>query len=419
MDNVEHTKIIHQTDTNIKLIYKGIEYTKEYKKGDDAIYIPLDNDRGLKIIYPNPKYGSQEQTYNNLLKFQNKKYSFFPSIGSIHLGYFKTDDNVVLKNTRGQEINYKDDLIFLELEHINDNPNPINTNIEWLPLGDREFVKNNLSTDVDILTELNYGMLRAGLCPEDEWYKKEKNLINNKIIDFHRFTYLPQRYNMPTKANVNTLESVYTSALDRYDSMGINKWKGRIYEGFRFDNGEEFLGYTSDDEEYDSYRKLNFMYMNKCKGGKVLDIGCNEGFLSFQAALHGAESVYGFDITEQDIALAKDINKNILKLDNVKFGIENGVDYINNIKESYNVVILSSVLHQIYTNMRGAEKFLHNIAQNTKYMVYETPVNHPLMNIPLENINYNLSLFFKHVRLTYIYNAYSSGYRAIFVCWHD
>ena len=244
MDNVEHTKIIHQTDTNIKLIYKGIEYTKEYKKGDDAIYIPLDNDRGLKIIYPNPKYGSQEQTYNNLLKFQNKKYSFFPSIGSIHLGYFKTDDNVVLKNTRGQEINYKDDLIFLELEHINDNPNPINTNIEWLPLGDREFVKNNLSIDVDILTELNYGMLRAGLCPEDEWYKKEKNLINNKIIDFHRFTYLPQRYNMPTKANVNTLESVYTSALDRYDSMGINKWKGRIYEGFRFDNGEEFLGYS-------------------------------------------------------------------------------------------------------------------------------------------------------------------------------
>ena len=94
-------------------------------------------------------------------------------------------------------------------------------------------------------------------------------------------------------------------------------------------------------------------------------------------------------------------------------------DHINNIKESYNVVILSSVLHQIYTNMRGAEKFLHNIAQNTKYMVYETPVNHPLMNIPLENINYNLSLFFKHVRLTYIYKAYSSGYRAIFVCCHD
>ena len=67
--------------------------------------------------------------------------------------------------------------------------------------------------------------------------------------------------------------------------------------------------------------KLNFMSMNKCKGGKVLDIGCNEGFLSTQAALHGAESVYGFDITEQDIALAKDIQNKILKLNNIEFGV--------------------------------------------------------------------------------------------------
>ena len=62
-------KITQQTDNNIEFIYKGIEYTKEYKKGDDAIYIQLDDNKGLKIIYPNAKYETQEVTYNNLLKF--------------------------------------------------------------------------------------------------------------------------------------------------------------------------------------------------------------------------------------------------------------------------------------------------------------------------------------------------------------
>ena len=391
-------KITQQTDNNIEFTYKGNEYTKEYKKGDDAIYIQLDNDKGLKIIYPNTKYETQEVTYNNLLNFKTKDYSFFPVI---------------------YDVNMHEDSILLELEHIHNNNTPINVNFDWIPLQDRNFIQNNLPTDIDTLTKISYGILRSGLCPEDEWHKKEKNLINDKIIDFHRFTYYPQRYEMPTEADPNVLHSVYVDALNRYASMGINKWKGKIYEGYRFNNGEEFLGYSSDNKEYDSYRKLNFMSLNKCKGGKVLDIGCNEGFLSIQAALHGAESVYGFDITKQDIALAKDIKNKILKLDNVKFGVENGVEYVKNISDSYNMVILSSVLHQIYPNMVGSEEFLANISKSTKYMAYETPVNHPLMNISLENIHYNLMKYFPHVRLTYVYDAYSSGYRATYMCWNN
>jgi len=83
------------------------------------------------------------------------------------------------------------------------------------------------------------------------------------------------------------------------------------------------------------------------------------------------------------------------------------------------MVILSSVLHQIYPNMVGSEEFLANISKSTKYMAYETPVNHPLMNISLENIHYNLMKYFPHVRLTYVYDAYSSGYRAMFMCWNN
>lgn len=391
-------KITQQTDNNITFIYKDKEYIKEYKKGDDAIYVKLDNNKGLKIIYPNTKYETQEVTYNNLLKFKENNYDFFPTIYDVIMD--------------GENI-------LLELEHIHDNHLPINLNHDWIPWQDKQFLEDNLSTDINTLTKLNYSILQSGLCPEDEWYKKGKNLINDKIIDFHRFTYYPQRYEMPTEATSDTLNSVYLDALNRYNSMGINKWKGKIYEGYRFDNGEEFLGYSSDNEEYDSYRKLNFMSMNKCKGGKVLDIGCNEGFLSTQAALHGAESVYGFDITEQDIALAKDIQNKILKLNNIEFGVEDGIEFVNNIKNSYNMIILSSVLHQIYPNMVGADSFLTNIAKSTKYMAYETPVDHPLMSIPLKDIQNNLLKYFPHVRLSYVYNAYSSGYRATFMCWNN
>ena len=81
------------------------------------------------------------------------------------------------------------------------------------------------------------------------------------------------------------------------------------------------------------------------------------------------------------------------------------------------MVILSSVLHQIYTNMIGSKKFLENIRDKSDYMFYETPVNHPLMDISLSQIQSILEETFANVRLQYVYDAYSSGYRAIFICY--
>ena len=384
-------------DDKISFTYKDRECNNfSYEKGDDAIYIQLTEDRGLKIIYPNDKYHSQELTYENLLFFKSKKFNFFPEIFEVHK---------------------EGDLIVIEIEHVKQNNFIASQNKHWLPQHDELFSKSFLGADIDSLTNINYSILQNGLLPEDEWYKKDKNLINNKIVDFHRFKQFPTRYEIETDASDETLDRVYRGALERYASMGINKWKGRIYEGFRFSKGRSFLGYSSDGIEYDSYRKLNFMYMNKCAGAKVLDIGCNEGFLSFQAAIHGAKSVYGIDITEQDIALACDINQNILKFENVNFEVNNGVDYISKTNDNYDVIILSSVLHQIYRNFEGADDFLTNVSNKCDYLLFETPVNHPLMNIPLQAIFSKLKLFFQHVRLTYIYDAYSSGYRATFACW--
>ena len=89
------------------------------------------------------------------------------------------------------------------------------------------------------------------------WFKANKNFIGDKIVDFHRFRYVPERYSFNSRGkSVHELEDLYNVFLERYKAMGLSptKWyRAGIYEGFRFDNGFEFKGYSSDGKEYDSY----------------------------------------------------------------------------------------------------------------------------------------------------------------------
>ena len=166
----------------------------------------------------------------------------------------------------------------------------------------------------------------------------------------------------------------------------------------------------------DSYRKLPFLPLNKCKNKKVLDIGSNQGFFAFQAAIHGATSVTGIELTHQDVSAANDI-KDILALRNVNFVNRDAVDYVMTGKDKYGLVIMNSVLHQMYPNLEGSSEFLKKISENSEYVAIETPLNHPLMNISPLEFHRTLEEHFKIVRLIYVYDAYSSGYRANFVCY--
>ena len=58
---------------------------------------------------------------------------------------------------------------------------------------------------------------------------------------------------------------------------------------------------------------------------------------------------------------------------------------------------------------------MNKISQSTNRLVFETPMNHPRMNIKAKAVVQNLKKYFASVRLLNIY-AYSSGYRANFVC---
>jgi len=378
----------------IRFTLNGKEVSGPGLNCDDAYYIKMQDGTGLKIIKDNEnRYGALSETSKNLDYFKSKSFDIFPEI---------IDHNIDSNN------------IVMKVQHLDksDDSCPLPS---WLPESDHKFLKKELPTSLELLNKFNNTIIKENLLPEDEWCK-DTNIIGDKIVDFHRFKVDKNRYKIPTQASKEDCQKIYDNAVKRYLSKGDNKWKGKIYQGHTFNNGFSFKGYSSDGINFDSYRKLNFYYTNKAKGKKVLDLGCNEGFFSTQASLAGAESVTGIDLYDHDIELASEIRDEITGLKNIEYIRADAVDFIKNDNNKYYLTFLSSVLHQIYPNNKHAEEFMSEVSSKTDYLCIESPFNHPLMNLSLKEMESFLSKFFSLVRLLFAYDAYSSGYRAIFVC---
>ena len=365
---------------------------------DDSYYTPLDEDNGLKLIKDNPqRYGSLQNSYDSLTFMKERSPKGFSKIKDL---YFH-ENNLFIKVNREKE----NDLGF--------------SVPAWIPPQDIKTFSEYLQASLDSINDINNSIIKNNLLPEDEWCKKT-NIINGKLVDYHRFKRFEDRYQIPTTTDVETCEKIYNNALQRYKNMNQTnlKWKGKIYQGYKFSNGVIFNGYSSDKKNFDSYRKLGFYYINKAKNKNVLDIGSNQGFFSTQASLHGAKSVTGIELCKEDYLLACEIRDKITKLSNIEYINGDAVKFVESNKKQYGLTFLSSVLHQIYPDMKGSEQFMKNIAQNTAYLCYETPMNHPLMKIPLKQVISNLQRYFRSTRIVYAYDAYSSGYRCIIICCH-
>lgn len=368
---------------------------------DDSFYVELGDGVGLKMIKDNePRYGTLQEASENINHFKEKKVNIFPEV---------------------MDHNIDGDHLLMKVRHLGkpllrdeETPNPMPS---WMPEKDHPFAKRELQAPLSLLNKLNNAFLEEKITPEDEWCKKD-NIIGDKIIDFHRFKVDKNRYEIPTQASREDCQKIYDNAVKRYLSKGDNKWKGKIYQGHTFSNGFSFKGYSSDGKNFDSYRKLNFYYMNKAKGKKVLDLGCNEGFFSTQASLAGAKSVTAIDLYDHDIELASEIRDEITGLKNIEYMQGDAVDFVKNDTNKYHLTFLSSVLHQIYPNTKGAEEFIGNIARRTEYLCFESTANHKLMNISLKQMKEFFSKFFHQVRFLFAYDAYSTGYRIIFMCWN-
>jgi 16S rRNA G966 N2-methylase RsmD len=413
-------KIVTISKDNFEVFYKedNSKVSGEIKKGADALYTPLKTNGpfqregyGIKLVHPERHardefaYESADEMYAHLKYIQEKKLKIFPEIYDVDL--YDIDGSVVIL-----------------MEHIyKSNSKPDYDKYDWIPQPDREVLNRELQLPLSILDEYNNVILENSLIPDTSWFKANKNFIGDKIVDFHRFRHVPERYRFNSRGkSVYELEDLYNIFLERYKAMGLDpvKWyRAGMYEGFRFDNGYEFKGYGSGGKEYDSYRKLNFQYLTLANNSSVLDIGSNQGFFCFQSVVHGAKRVVGIEKTLEDYQTAVDINKNIFNFDEIEFVNGDAVPYVEETDEKFDIIIMNSVLHQIYPNFEGEEvnKFMNKLGQMTKFcMVFETPVDHPKMNLSLDAIKGKLNKWWGPIKISYVYDAYSTGYRAIFIC---
>jgi len=403
------SSVIQSTNRIFSFTYsdkeRNITIPRTGVRGDDAIWIPLSAHKGLKVVAENKRYHSLSESLSVCKKIQILSSPLFPKIY----------DCFISKDEGSNE-----DYLLILMENMGVPTHKQREMPHYIPNQDKDFLRRNLMISPQDSKRVSIEFHKLGLRPEDEWYKNI-NFIKGKIVDFHRFLFMKNRYFLPSNNKTkNDIEKTYNNCVERYkdvlDKNGVPKWKGKIYQGFIFNNGASMAGYSSDNIMYDSYRKLPFIPLNKVKGGNVLDIGSNQGFFSFQAAIHGAKKVIGLELTEQDVLAANDIKK-IVNTPNVEFINTDAVEYVKNVQENYSLVFANSVIHQIYPNFINADNFLEKISKITKYFAIETPMNHPLMNIGIEEVAKILQKHFKIVRILNIYDAYSSGYRVNIICY--
>jgi len=257
------------------------------------------------------------------------------------------------------------------------------------------------------------------------WYKSI-NIASGKIVDFHGFRYMPERYKFNYRlCDSKTLDMIYkkaprwTTKKSSTDNVNDND---TLYQGYVFEDGYEMTGYKSDHKEYDSYRKLQFIpFMGKVDGKKVLDIGSNQGFFTFQSVLHGAKSVTSLEYNSRHCDFTKEMNKKCFGFSNVDIKNVDAVKYLNDLPNAraFDTIICLSVIHQIYENMKGAGKFLNKMAAISDISVIESPIHHKLHNMSAIDTYKILENHFQRVRLLYVYDAYSGGKRAIYQCKGD
>ena len=388
-----------------ELEYKGQSHSGSGIRGDDALWIPYSDHSGLKIFGENNKYSSLDNSLATIQVIDEAGSYMFPEINS----YSKFEDMASAQQ-----------MVYIDMENVTSSVSSPEFDLNYIPSHDREFVRSSLKSDLSLANKVSKEFKELDLNPEDEWYKSI-NCLDGKIVDFHRFEIKEDRYYFPSNGKTpEELKEVYDNMVSRYrsvlDSSGLPKWKGKIYQGITFDNGYTMDGYRSTQTVYDSFRKLPFIPINKSRGKKVLDLGSNQGFFCFQAALHGATDVTGVELQAQDYDASNDI-KSITALNNISFVNGDATSFIRETPDHYGLIIMNSVLHQIYKNFEGSEEFMTNISNKCDYFAFETPLNHPLMNIGAQQVEQSLLKYFKNVRLLYVYDAYSSGYRANYVCF--
>lgn len=118
-------------------------------------------------------------------------------------------------------------------------------------------------------------------------------------------------------------------------------------------------------------RRYGSLIAERARGGRVLDVGCGRGQLTRELKLMGAKSVYGFDVSGQEIEHAREL---CADLEGVSFGVHGPGEQIDG---SFDLIVGRSILHHIDFRLALPKLFEHDLAAGGR-MLFMEPMSHPM-----------------------------------------
>jgi len=97
-------------------------------------------------------------------------------------------------------------------------------------------------------------------------------------------------------------------------------------------------------EWFREYAKNNYLFLLKDRNKsstKILEIGCNKGYLIYVLSEYGYQNLYGIDLSDEDIIHAKEMNTNS------HIECIDAFSYLKNKSNTFDVIILKAVLEHV------------------------------------------------------------------------
>ena len=117
--------------------------------------------------------------------------------------------------------------------------------------------------------------------------------------------------------------------------------------------------------------RFRALMAERARGGRVMDVGCGRGVLTAELHAMGAASVYGFDVSEGEVELARAYCG---ELPGVTFGVH-GVEAP--IEGVFDLIVGRSILHHLDFRQVLPALFERNLAPGGR-MLFMEPMSHPL-----------------------------------------
>lgn len=117
--------------------------------------------------------------------------------------------------------------------------------------------------------------------------------------------------------------------------------------------------------------RFRALMAERARGGRVMDVGCGRGVLTAELHAMGAASVYGFDVSEGEVELAR---ADCSDLSGVTFGVH-GVEAP--IEGVFDLIVGRSILHHLDFRQILPTLFERNLAPGGR-MLFMEPMSHPL-----------------------------------------